>query len=61
MFDEYNDVIRVEDMMVMLKVGKNKAYQLINSGKIRAFRIGKIYKIPKKSVIEYVEKELVSI
>lgn len=60
MFEEYKDVIRVEDMMEMLKVGKNRAYDLLNSGKIKAFRIGNIYKIPKKSVIEYIENELVS-
>lgn len=54
MFTEYPDVVTVNEVMKMLKVGRNTAWKLIHSGQIRAFNIGKSVKIPKKSVIEYV-------
>lgn len=54
MFTEYPDVVTVNEVMKMLKVGRNTAWKLIHSGEIRAFNIGKSVKIPKKSVIEYV-------
>lgn len=40
--------------MELLYIGKNTAYQLLNSGEIRAFRIGRVWKIPKEAVGEYV-------
>ena len=38
----------------MLGVGKNKAYALINNGDIKSFKIGKVNKIPKAWVVEYI-------
>ena len=37
---------------------KNTLYALLNSGEIQAFRIGKVWKIPRKSVTAYVEGKL---
>lgn len=54
MFKNYDDVITINEVTEMLKIGKNTAWKLIHSGEIRAFNIGKSVKIPKKSVIEYV-------
>ena len=54
MFDEYGDLITVEELCDMLSVGKNTAYTLLNSGAVKAFRIKRVWKIPKKSVVEYV-------
>lgn len=44
--------------MEFLSVGKNTLYALLNSGEIQAFRIGKVWKIPRKSVTAYVEGKL---
>ena len=57
MFTEYPDVVTVNEVMKMLKVGRNTAWKLIHSGEIRAFNIGKCVKIPKKSVIDYVTQQ----
>lgn len=53
MFEEYPDVVSVEQLCKMLNVGKNTAYSLIHSGAIKAIRIGHQYRIPKKYIIEY--------
>ena len=55
LFSEYPDVVTIEHIMVMLHIGRNAAYRLIQSGKIKTERIGRRYIIPKKSVISYVK------
>ncbi len=54
-----NEIMKFEEVMEFLSVGKkNTLYALLNSGEIQAFRIGKVWKIPRKSVTAYVEGKL---
>ena len=53
-FSSYPDVVTVSELMKMLHIGRNMAYDLLKSGKIKAFRIGRRYIIPKKYVISYI-------
>lgn len=55
MFTEYDDILTIDDLAKMLKIGKNKAYGLLYNGEIKSIRIGKIYRIPKGNVIEYLK------
>lgn len=57
LFEEYKDVVNIEELSQMLNIGKNKAYELINSSKIKSFKIGKIHKIPKIWIIEYIQMQ----
>ena len=43
--------------MKYLNVGRMTPYKLLRSGEIKVFRIGKAYKISRKSVDEYIEKK----
>ena len=52
---ELNDILTVEDIMELLNIGKNTAYSLLESREIKAFRIGRMWQIPRKSVYEYIE------
>lgn len=54
MFNQYDDLINVEDLCEMLSIGKNAAYTILNSGEIKAFKTGRIWKIPKVAVEEYI-------
>ena len=56
MFNEYEDIMTVEDVMEVLHVGKNRVYELLSEQKLSGFRMGRPWKIPKESVIEYVRK-----
>lgn len=58
MFKEYADIVRIKDVQDMLKIGKNKVYELLKSGEIKSIRIGNKYIIPKKSVIDFVVNRL---
>lgn len=54
MFEEYPDIVGIEELMAMLKIGKSLAYRLIHSGKIEARKVGRQYKIAKRKVIAYI-------
>lgn len=53
-----NEIMKFEEVMEFLNIGKNTLYRLLNNGEINAFRIGKVWKIPKKSVEEYINKKV---
>ena len=54
MFEQYDDILTVSELAEALKVGSTQAYRLVRSQKIKAFREGKDWKIPKTSVIQYI-------
>ena len=56
MLNKYNDILTVEELCEVLRIGKNTAYKLLKNNDIKSVKIGKIYKIPKKSVRKYLEK-----
>lgn len=55
MFEEYPELVTVNEMIKMLRIGRNKAYEIVNSGEVQSF--GKPHKIIKASVIEYVFRQ----
>ncbi|HIZ80903.1 MAG TPA: helix-turn-helix domain-containing protein [Candidatus Mediterraneibacter pullistercoris] len=40
-----------------LGVGKNRAYELLNSGEIKGFRIGSVWKVAKAAVDQYINEK----
>ena len=53
LFREYNDVVDIDDLQIMLKIGRSTAYEIVKNGRIKTVKIGKRYIIPKQSVIEF--------
>lgn len=53
MFREYPDVLTPQQVQEMLGVGQRMAYQLLREGKIQNVRMGRLYRIPKVAVIDY--------
>ena len=56
MFQEYNDMVSLEEMCEMLKIGKSKAYGLLRSGKVDGFKEGRIWMIPKQRIVDYINR-----
>lgn len=62
MANEYRDLsdlpmtLRVEDLMPLLGIGRNTAYELIRSGQIRSVRIGRQIRIPREALLEFLRK-----
>ncbi|MGM9552950.1 MAG: helix-turn-helix domain-containing protein [Faecousia sp.] len=49
-------VLKVKDLPPLLKVGRNTAYELVRSGKIHSVKVGRVYRIPRDAVIDYLLK-----
>lgn len=55
MFEENGSaMINIDELCELLIIGKNTAYNLLKTGQIHAFKIGRIWKIPRNSVSEYI-------
>ena len=54
----YNDyeVMTAYEAMDYLGIGENTLYRLLKSGDLGAFRIGRIWKIPRKELDKYIDK-----
>ena len=57
MIGDLYEVISVEEAMDYMLIGKNKLYELLRAGEIKAFRVGRKWRIPKKSIQDYINKE----
>jgi excisionase family DNA binding protein len=44
MFENHDDIRTIEQLMEVFFIGKNTTYELINTGEISAFKIGKTRK-----------------
>jgi len=50
-------MLTVDEVTDILRIGKNAAYDLFRTGKIKTLRVKRRWMIPKKALIEYVETE----
>lgn len=48
------EILSVYELMDVLQIGKNAAYHLLNTGKLKAFRVGRTWKIPRGMVDEFI-------
>ena len=56
-FGKYPDVVTVEQFSEMIGVCHKTAYALLKSGNISCFKIGRVYRIPKVSVIRFLNEK----
>ena len=58
MFEQYEDIMTIPEVSEALYIGKNRVYELLQSGELKGFRIGqRTWKIPRESVELYVRKK----
>lgn len=50
-------LVEIDGLCSMLGIGKNTAYDLLNNGDIDAFKIGTVWKIPRKSVEDFISRK----
>lgn len=58
-YTDYNDlplVLSVIETSKVLGIGKNSAYELVRSGKIRSVRVGHQIRIPKDALIDFLKQ-----
>ena len=49
-------VLSVPELASVLHIGRNAAYDLVNSGQIRCVRIGKNIRIHQSALMDYLEQ-----
>ena len=54
--DELPLALRVEDLMPILGIGRNTAYELVRSGQIRSIRVGRKIRVPKNAVAAFLNE-----
>ena len=52
-FDDLPLTLRVDDLIDILHIGRNTAYELVRSGQIHSIKIGCQLRIPKQALIDY--------
>lgn len=54
--DQYT-ILSPSDVMDILCVGKNTAYGLLNSGKLKGFRVGRSWRITGEALEEFMSSQ----
>ena len=54
MFEQYPDILTVEEACEALRMGYNAVYGLLNEGKLKAYKNGRIWRIPRDALLKYV-------
>ena len=52
--DDIPLVIKVEDLMPILDIGRNTAYELVRCGQIHSIRVGRQLRIPRDALIDFI-------
>ena len=54
MLQNYNDILCVGDVCEILYIGRTRTYELLNTGVLKGFRVGRTWRIPKKNLEAYI-------
>ena len=57
MFESFDDILTVEEVSAILKIGTTQAYKLVRLGTLKAYKEGKEWKIPKESLVLYIKEQ----
>ena len=54
MLEKYADIMVLEEVCEVLHMSRNSTYALLKSGELKAFQQGRIWKVPKVAVIQFI-------
>lgn len=55
MYEYIPEIMTFKECQKILKVGKNTLLDLIHTNQLEAFKVGSRWKIPKQSVIKFIQ------
>ena len=55
-YDQLPLILSVDELTKILGIGRNTSYDLIRCGRIRSVRIGHKIRIPKDSLLEFLQE-----
>ena len=57
MDNELSPLVTIDELCEFLMIGRNAAYKLLMTGKIKSFKIGRVWKIPRESLSAYIKEQ----
>ena len=57
MLEGIDDLLTSEQVAEILKIGKSALYELLASGALKAYRNGRVWRIPRQAVEEYIRTQ----
>ena len=57
MLETFGDLLTAEEACAALKVGKNALYELLATGRLKGYRNGRVWRIPKQAVEEFIRTQ----
>ncbi len=54
MFENYNDIMTASEVAKEMHVSRNHIYDLLKEGQLHGHQEGRVWKIPKIALIDYV-------
>lgn len=51
---QFNEFLTPQEVMEILAIGRNTFYRLVNSGELPAFRIGKLWRVRREDLRNWV-------
>ena len=57
MLNNTKDILTLKELQGLLHIGKNTALRLVQIGEIKAFRVGKQWRIARENVIRYLKRQ----
>lgn len=58
MLEQYDDVLKTDEVCEVLRIGYNALYELLASGELKGYRNGRTWRIPKVAVQEYILRQV---
>lgn len=55
MLEMYDDLLTVDEACEALKVGKNALYTLLANKDLKAYKNGRVWRIPRLAIEEYIK------
>ena len=56
MLEQFPDILTVKDLQDVLSIGRSKAYAILHSGELQYITIGRQIRIPKKYLLDSLQK-----
>lgn len=56
MLQNLEELLTVEETAELLRMNRGAVYPLLQSGELKAFRNGRVWRIPKAAVLDFIQK-----
>lgn len=57
MLEAYDDLLTADEACEALKIGKNALYTLLAEKKLKAYKNGRVWRIPRLAIEEYIKTQ----